>query len=291
MTYTKSQLLEAADVDDLLTLVTSQRLSPSISLHTFSVSRYHKLLQSFRASQHIIVQLPPELDPIYGSRALSDEDRLLSFTPCQVRKSASTGEVLISFLASNGRVTGLLGLPRPQGPLTARLTDASGGFPLDVVKSPAKLTCVAGGTGLSPFLAMATAEAWKDRGGHSSARLLCSVNVNNVRVIQHLVESKILDIAAWADVQVFVTCGHGNGDDNWSLDSQVKALQESGNRQVHEHGTGRMDVRPGRMSEADIINTVTDSKRGVLFCGSKSLEWQVKMWLLDRVPVHVTEQK
>ncbi|KAJ4108678.1 hypothetical protein NW768_012155 [Fusarium equiseti] len=140
---------------DMLKHVSSTRLTPNLSVHTFAVQADQHFNRSFRPGQHLTIQFPRDLDPVSGPQNLSEEDRRLSFTPYHVEYADNGVIEAISFMARNGRVTGLLGLPRPHDPLVARIVQASGGFPPAVPDSAQRLICIAGGTGIAPFIAMA----------------------------------------------------------------------------------------------------------------------------------------
>ncbi|CAG7565883.1 unnamed protein product [Fusarium equiseti] len=145
----------AHSTPDMLKHVSSTRLTPNFSVHTFAVQANQKFNRRFRPGQHLTIQFPRDLDPVSGPQNLSEEDRRLSFTPYHVEYADNGVIETVSFMARNGRVTGLLGLPRPRDPLVAIIVQAGGGFPPPVLDSAQRLICIAGGTGIAPFITMA----------------------------------------------------------------------------------------------------------------------------------------
>ncbi|KAF7561088.1 hypothetical protein G7046_g3058 [Stylonectria norvegica] len=274
------------DLDIVLTLQSSHRLTPRISLHTFSIPADSDLGQRIRPSQHVTLQFPPDLDPIAGSRNLNDQERRLVFTPCYLEHDPSGHLRSLVLLAGNGRVTGLLGLPRPHGPLTARLVEAGKGFPEDVANGQRNIPCVAGGTGMACFLAMASGSRWHSEGGAGNSNFLWSIRGDDFAIVEFLLERGMLRVADWSSVQIFITSGdEGSGltagkPQSWWLDRFNR---------LHDLFPGDLRFQLGRITQEDMSATVNESKKEILFCGSKYLEWQVKMWTLGIASVHVTQ--
>lgn len=271
------------DQTSLLVHQRSHRVTPRISLHSFSTSPGSSLV--LQPSQHITLQFPPDLDPILGSRGLSDEDRRMAFTPCRIIQTQDGTVQSLDLLSGNGRVTGLLGLPRPQG-LTAAAVDIGGGFPQDLLDDTDAFTCVAGGTGVTGFLAMASSPMWQRRAEAKSCSLLWSIRGDDFPLVEHFLKSGDLDVEAWAAIQIFVTAGEdtsgfvGGKSPSW-WDAHFKTLQQQFSQ--------RLTLHTRRITKEDLGDLKLE-KGALLFCGSKSLQWQVKMWTLGRGRVYSTDR-
>lgn len=259
-------------------LESSRRLSSRISLHVFFTSA--GCLDLFQPSGHIELQFPPDLDPTYGSGLSTESNRLLSFTPCHLRDDAPGTGHRISILTRNGRVTQLLGLPRLNGPLTAEVAGVGGGFSQQALKNYEKTTCIASATGIAPFLALACQDR-RTRDAH----LLCTLNGNDFEAIEFVLNSRMLVPEDWLAVGFFLTVGSeapgliaGKTVDWW--EAKLAGLGKQLRDKVY------FSCR--RMTKKDIHATVSGSEHKVLFCGSKTLEWQVRMWVLDEMPVYTT---
>ncbi|CAH0057901.1 unnamed protein product [Clonostachys solani] len=270
---------------DVVTLESSHRLSPSISLHTFSVPKRANFLASFQPSQNVTLQFPDDLDLIYGSKSLKEEDRCLTFTPCQLSEPPDADYLAMSVITRNGRVTGLLGIPRPHGRLTAKLVGTGGGFPTPNTEYIGSTTCIAGGTGIAPFLAMANAR-WGANGCPGRVSLIWSINGNDFPLVEYLIREKILQSIDWLSVTIFATPGDevdglvaGKTEDWWA--KKINDLPVEIDSSIH--------ARCRRMEKEDLDRAISNSDHQVLFCGSKSLEWQVRMWCLNKCQVFKTE--
>ena len=256
---------------DLPTLILDKtmRITPTTSLFEFSIHNNTNISETYRLGQYITLQFPPDLDPIGGSRTLSDADRKLSFTPCKVCHGG--GSTRISFLAKNGRVTGLIGLPRPNGPLTSMLLEVGGGFSRKAL-SAERMACVAGGTGIACFAAM----------GHRKTGLgllIHSIGAEEFDLFLALLDSNVLQPDAWTTIHVFITPGlnqYGGRSAQWWP-----------NRLANLHYPANIHFALGRMSESEFqcLRSAADT---ILFCGSRSLEWQIKMWAMKDATVHTT---
>ncbi|KAL4724564.1 hypothetical protein ACLX1H_008005 [Fusarium chlamydosporum] len=269
--------------------LSSTRLTPSLSTHIFSVQANRQFNQNFIPSQHLTLQFPPDLDPVSGPQNLSEEERCLSFTPFHVQYG-DVGEVkTISLMARNGRVTGLLGLPRPSGPLIADIVQVAGGFPTAILETSSQLTYVCGGTGIAPFLAMAGAKRHHNKYETTEMKpnLLWSVRGNDFGVVEYLLNHQFLDLGDWKVVRIFVTSGEEGGEMVEGKPSQWWHTRFKNISQGYNHDSV---FRLQRMERED-VDAVTENRDGpVLFCGSKQLEWQVKMWLLGKTSVYCTER-
>ena len=279
----------AHSTPDILTHVSSTRLTPNLSVHTFAVHANQDFNRSFRPGQHLTVQFPRDLDPVSGPQNLSEEDRRLSFTPYHVGYADDGVIETISLMARNGRVTGLLGLPRPDGPLVARIVQAGGGFPPDILDSAQRLICIAGGTGIAPFITMA-AEMNRKRSvedGEKKPVLMCSIRANDFGAVEYLLTDQLLRPRDWSMVRIFITNGE-EGDK--MVDGKSSQWWHERLKSLSQNLDGNSGFCLRRMELRDIEPVVNETEDPVLFCGSKQLEWQVKMWLLKRGNVHCTER-
>ncbi|KAF5722932.1 hypothetical protein FMUND_2289 [Fusarium mundagurra] len=267
--------------------ISSTRLTPSLSIHTFSILANHEFSRSFRASQHLTLQFPPDLDPVSGPQNLSDQERCLSFTPFHLQYAEDGAIESISLMARNGRVTGLLGLPRPHGPLVAKIVEVGGGFPAQTIEQAGQALCIAGGTGIAPFIAMAAAKNCNSSTNGLKPSLICSIRGDDFGVIEYLWSHEMLYPLDWKAIRIFVTPGEETGgmaagkSQSW-WNKRFKEL-------LHDHNDSDV-FRLGRMEKEDLEGFSKDTNRPVLFCGSKQLEWQVKMWFLGKNDIHCTER-
>jgi hypothetical protein len=261
-----------------LVLKSSRRLSVGMALHIFSAPC--ECLESLPVSGHMRLELPENLDPMTGAQKTSHSHRLVTFTPCHIRETDTEGLKTISVLARHGRISQLLGLPRLNAPLTANIIGVGGGFPADALACTGRRVCVASGAGLAPFLSLACTD---DRTRNSP--LICTINGSDFDAIEHLIASKILAAENWLSVVIFLTPGvemsgliAGKTSQWWK--EKLATLQAS--------LTGFVRFECRRIVKDDLMSYIVDSKDKVLFCGSKSLEWQVKMWMLNEMPVYTT---
>ena len=261
----------------------SHRVTPRVSLHTFSTSPKSSLV--VQPSQHITLQFPPDLDPIWGSRGLSDEDRCMSFTPSRIVQNQSGTVQSLELLSGNGRVTGLLGLPRPQG-LTAEVVEIGGGFPQQLLDSKDTSTCVAGGTGIAGFLAMATSPLWQFHQRSKSCSLVWSIRGDDFPLVEHFLSSGDLNVRSWTAINIFVTAGE---DTTGLIGGKPTSWWDTHFETVRQRFAQNLTFHTRRVTEQDLAESQTDS--GILlFCGSKSLQWQVRMWKLGSGRVYCTDR-
>ncbi|KAJ4245827.1 hypothetical protein NW762_013951 [Fusarium torreyae] len=269
--------------------VSSTRLTPSLSLHTFSVQANNDFRESFRPGQHLTLQFPSDLDPISGSQTLSHQDRRLSFTPYHAAYAAEGGIETISLIARDGRVTGLLGLPRPNGPMTAKIIEVAGGIPPETPGYEHRGLYIAGGTGIAPFIAMATD---KTRGIILEVRdtkpsLICSIRGEDFQAIEYLWNHQMLLPQDWNVLRIYITPGNESGGFTAGK-SRTWWYQRFKDLAHDDHD---LEIfRLGRMEKEELSNLVGDTEGQIVFCGSKQLEWQVKMWLLGKRIVHSIER-
>ncbi|CAK7240555.1 MAG: hypothetical protein STHCBS139747_001998 [Sporothrix thermara] len=223
-----------------------------------------------RPTQNVTLQFPEDLDPTGGKHGMSVADRRCTFTPCHVDDQGQ-----LSILTRNGRVTGLLGLPRPYQTLTAEVIGVGGGFPPEMLANARSSVCIAGGTGIAPFLTM------PDYGASRKAKLCWSVRSDDFGAIEFVLQEGLLRAEDWAEVCVFVT----SGEDGTGVVAQKPAAwwQATFTALREVHPAGRLSFEKRRMNECDPVvegGETSDSKKSVFFCGSKSLEWQVRMWAM-----------
>ncbi|KAF4434901.1 hypothetical protein FACUT_7561 [Fusarium acutatum] len=267
--------------------ISSTRLTPSLSIHTFSILTNHEFSRSFRPSQHLTLQFPPDLDPVSGPQNLSDQERCLSFTPFHLQYAEDGTIESISLMARNGRVTGLLGLPRPRGPLVAKIVEVGGGFPSEVLQQPAQASCIAGGTGIAPFIAMAAAKNCSSSTNELKPSLICSIRGDDFGVVEYLWDHEMLYPRDWSVVRIFVTPGEETG--GMASGKPQSWWHQRFKELLHDHNDSDV-FRLGRMEKEDLEGLSRDTDGPVLFCGSKQLEWQVKMWFLGKKDIHFTER-
>ncbi|TPX08111.1 uncharacterized protein E0L32_010178 [Thyridium curvatum] len=264
--------------------VSSHRMTSSISLHTFSAP----VQLPIRPTQHVVIQFPPDLDPIGGAHSLKEDDRRLQFTPCRIsvepmQGTADGARTTLAFFSRNGRVTSLIGLPRPQG-LGAQLVEVGGGFSEEVLESPAQTIAVAGGTGISCFLSLESSNLGEDAA--TMRRILAwSIRGEDFPLVEYVLQNGMLDIELW-DVKIFVTAGEDPGG---LVGGKPETVWKDRFNSIKQNFQG-VEFACRRMEKSDIFEDSADKKALVLFCGSKSLQWQIKMWALGIGTVHVTDR-
>ncbi|KAF4959054.1 hypothetical protein FGADI_1932 [Fusarium gaditjirri] len=265
--------------------ISSTRLTPSLSIHSFSILTNHEFSRSFRPSQHLTLQFPPDLDPVSGPQNLSGQERRLSFTPFHLQYTEDGTIESISLMARNGRVTGLLGLPRPHGPLVAKIVEVGGGYPSEILQQHGHALCIAGGTGIAPFIAMAAAKNCSRSANHPKPNLICSIRGDDFGAIEYLWNHEMLYPLDWNVVRIFVTPGEEAGG-LASGKSQSWWHQRFKELSHDDSGVFRL----ARIEKEDLEGFSKYTDGPVLFCGSKQLEWQVKMWFLGKKDIHCTER-
>lgn len=267
--------------------ISSTRLTPSLSIHSFSILTNHDFSRSFRPSQHLTLQFPSDLDPVSGPQNLSDQERCLSFTPFHLQYAEDESIEIISLMARNGRVTGLLGLPRPHGPLVAKIVEVGGGFPSDIIEQAGQALCIAGGTGIAPFIAMAAAKNCSSSSNDLKPSLICSIRGDDFGVIEYLWNHEMLYPRDWNVIRIFVTPGEEIGG---VAAGKSQSWWHQRFRELSQGQNSNHVFRVGRMEKEDLEDFIKDTDGPVLFCGSKQLEWQVKMWFLGKKNIHCTER-
>ncbi|KIW30358.1 uncharacterized protein PV07_06108 [Cladophialophora immunda] len=315
--------MDAEDSPDNTVLIhhSTRRLTPTISQHTFHPFPQNRDHISWRPSQHLELQFPADLDLIGGEKALDDERRRIRVTPCSpplrmtrpprdgdCEKEHEDDDGMVVFITRSGSVTGLVGLPRFRS-LTVQVVGAGGGFDLGGLSSsslppphspPACLVCVAGGIGICAFLSFSSISR-----SHGVPRrtLLWSLHADDFELLPHILRQRFLDRCQWTTIRIFLTSG--------VEPLERKTLTSLGQKcddiaaQVRKSGTPTtLHFSFGRMAMADLSAAATAEDRElgegksskntllshpaspptVLFCGSKALEWQIKMWALKMTP-------
>ncbi len=125
--------------------------------------------------------------------------------PLPINAASNQQQYTIQILSRNGRVTSLLGLPRPHG-LYAHLVEIGGGFPTDVLaadtSTPAHVIGAAGGTGIACFLSIilrpdaVDIEHRPSNAGpqHSHGGVwLWSIRGDDFRLVEYVLEKGLLD--------------------------------------------------------------------------------------------------
>lgn len=251
---------------------TSRRVTAGISFHSFGETGASSSSSSgrwLRPTQNVTLQFPADLDPAGGKHGLSEADRRCTFTPCQVARDG------ISILTRNGRITGLLGLPRPYQTLTAEVVDVGGGFAETALTQAS--VCIAGGTGLAPFLTMEDT---------SSKSLFWSIRSDDFGAVEFVLKEKLLRPGDWASVSVFVTSGEDAGG---LVIEKPTAWWGEAFTTLRQTYRGNINFEKRRMAVEDLAVEKKTDDPTILFCGSKSLEWQIRMWTMGKATVYCTE--
>lgn len=252
----------------------SRRVTAGISFHSFGHAEAKTEESSvsqrwLRPTQNVTLQFHSDLDPAGGKHGLSEAERRCTFTPCAATRDG------LSIITRNGRITGLLGLPRPYQTLTAEVVDVGGGFSEDALTQSS--VCVAGGTGLAPFLTMEK----------TISKTLCwSIRSDDFGAVEFALKEKLLRPEEWKSVSIFVTSGEDAGGlvaekpPSW-WDETFKTLNLA--------YTGNLSFYKRRMATEDLVIEKPKGDPTILFCGSKSFEWQMRMWTMGQATVFCTE--
>ncbi|OAL27251.1 hypothetical protein AYO20_09849 [Fonsecaea nubica] len=315
----------------VLTHHSTRPLTPTISQHTFHRLPGDQGQFSWRPSQYLELQLPAGLDLIGGESALDDERRRIHVTPCNPpsRKTKSgwdgehehdyereAGEEAVVFITRNGSVTGLLGLPRFRS-LTVQVVGVGGGFIPEHFSTcslppppPSGLVCVAGGIGICAFLPFPSSPY--DTRTRTRRTLLWSIHFDDIDLVTHLLPQGLLDPCQWTTMRIFLTSGTDAFEQTSFASLGPKCDDIAARVRRSGPSTATLSFTVGRMTMDDLSSAVMAEDGGhergettkdallanmtsaatVFFCGSKSLEWQVKMWALKMTPpcrVHTTQ--
>ncbi|KAH0835986.1 hypothetical protein FOPE_04411 [Fonsecaea pedrosoi] len=231
------------------------------------------------------------------------------------------GDEAVVFITRNGSVTGLLGLPRFRS-LTVQVVGVGGGFTSEHLSTctlspppppPSGLVCVAGGIGICAFLPSPLSPCDRDDTRTRMRRaLLWSLHADDIDLVSHLLQQGLLDPCQWTTMRIFLTSGAEAFEQKSVVslgpkcdDIAVRVRRSGPSAATLSFTFGRMtidDLSSAAVAEdgghekgettKDALLANTAGAPTILFCGSKSLEWQVKMWALKMTPpcrVHTTQ--
>jgi hypothetical protein len=170
--------------------------------------------------------------------------------------------------------------------LIADVVEIGGGFSSEILDRADQAVCIAGGTGIAPFIAMAVAKKHCISSDIQSLKpsLVCSLRGDDFGVIDYLWSHEMLRAQDWKFLRIFVTPGEeSNG-------MVVGISQVWWSQRFEALDSDNRIFRLGRMKKEDLNDVFSGQEGPVLFCGSKQLEWQVKMWLLGKKEIHCTER-
>jgi hypothetical protein len=253
----------------------SHRLSPAITWHVFQLSEHSTFAWS--PGESILMQLPPDID--LTSHQHSDPiSRQLYFTPCNSPGKGTVAEQKIEFILRKGRLSSLIATPRFNS-LRASIYSVGRGFDLDASnRNNTQTIAIAGGTGISPFLAISrSAPASGD--ANSGRTLFWSLHVEDLALVKFVLENNYLPVDDWNEVIIFVTIGI-DAIPVTSINNKCRELWSRLPSDIQD----RIQFSCRRMTEQDmrdvhsVSKTADIEKTTVYFCGSKSLQWQVKRW-------------
>jgi hypothetical protein len=253
----------------------SHRLTPAITWHVFYLSERSSF--AWNPGESILMQLPPDID--LTARPLSDPaSRQLYFTPCNSPSHGTTTAPRIEIILRNGRLSSLIATPRFNS-LRASICSVGRGFDLDALnRDDTQTIAIAGGTGISPFLAISRSvpTSWD---ANSARSLLWSLHVGDLALVMYVLENNYLPVDGWNRVVIFVTIG----TDTIAASSVEIKCRELWSR-LPSDVQDRIQFSCRRMTEQDIrgvqsVSKITGiEKTTVYFCGSNSLRWQIKRW-------------
>ncbi|KAL1898457.1 hypothetical protein Sste5346_003360 [Sporothrix stenoceras] len=258
----------------VLAHTSSRRVTAGISFHSFGheATKTEEAPASqrwLRPTQNVTLQFPTDLDPAGGKHGLSETERRCTFTPCAATRDG------LSILTRNGRITGLLGLPRPYQTLAAEVVDVGGGFSEDALSQSS--VCIAGGTGIAPFLTMDA----------TSSKTLCwSTRSDDFGAVEFALKETLIRPDEWLFVSIFVTSGEDAGG---LVAEKPAAWWEETFKTLKSTYAGNINFYKRRIATDDLVVEKTKGDLTILFCGSKSLEWQIRMWTMGQATVFCTE--
>lgn len=158
--------------------------------------------------------------------------------------------------------------------------DVGGGFSPRVLDDAS--VCIAGGTGIAPFLTMGAASMGR-------CTLCWSIRSDDFGAVEFVLQEQLLRVDQWEAVSIFVT----SGEDAGGLVVEKPAMWwETQFAELWEKYSGRLRLQKRRMGAEDLAvryEKGLGETRTILFCGSKSLEWQIRMWFMGTAAVHCTE--
>lgn len=222
------------------------------------------------------MQLPPDID-LMGHQHSDPASRQLYFTPCNSFSHTTAGEQMIEFVLRSGRLSSLVATPRFDS-LRASISRVSNGFDLhEFNRNDWQIIAIAGGTGISPFLALSSIPV--SGVPNSSRALFWSIHVRDFGLVVYVLQNSYLLVDEWKKVTIFVT----TGTDTVTISSVEAKCGELRSR-LPPGFQDRIEFCCRRMTEQDIRGTqnaeetVGINQTNIYFCGSKSLQWQAKRW-------------
>jgi hypothetical protein len=266
----------------------SHRLTQTITWHRFRQSQ--SLCLTWKPGQSLSVRLPEDIDLV--GQMLDKESRTLQLTPCNysdvLRQSQRTieGEAFVDFVSRDGRISSLIGMPRFEA-LQAEIVGVWGGFDLEEF-SHGNIIAIAGGTGISPFLALSS-DPIADVACENRI-LFWSLHIDDLQFVEYVLAKGSLSLSRWREVRIFLTTGPtgirppsavAKSDQimNNFMNRDDEASEEKGARTKLEFFQRRVNARD--LDNASATGQHKDSPKIIYVCGSKSLQWQIKSWNLS----------
>ena len=253
----------------------SHRLTPAITWHVFELSEHSAF--AWTPGESILMQLPPDID-LTSHQHSDPTSRRLYFTPCNSPGEGTVAEQQIEFILRNGRLSSLIATPRFNS-LRASICSAGRGFDLDAWnRNNTRTLAIAGGTGISPFLAISRSTT-ASQDANSGRTLFWSLHIQDLELVKFVLENSYLPVEDWNEVVIFVTTGI-DAIPVTSINNKCRELWSRLPSDIQD----RIQFSCHRMTEQDMRGAQSISKIAgvekatVYFCGSKSLQWQVKRW-------------
>ena len=255
----------------------SHRLTATITWHVFRLSDLSDFV--WRPGESFLMQLPSNID-LTGHQHSDPASRQLYFTPCNSPRHGTTGGQRIEFILRSGRLSSLIATPRFES-LRAEICLVGSGFDLHPInRNDLQTIPIAGGTGISPFLALSSPTS--DCEASNSRRILFwSLHVGDLALALYVLLNNYLPMEGWKMVTIFVTKG---------LDTITTSTVETQCRQIWSHlpsaTQDQVQFCCRRMTEQDIqgvqkADEIAETEQTIIyFCGSKSLQWQIKRWVI-----------
>lgn len=250
----------------------SHRLTPAITWHVFHLFEQSGL--AWAAGESLLMQLPPDID-LTANQHSDPTSRQLYFTPCNISSQCTAGVQKLEFILRNGRLSSLIGTPRFNG-LQASIWSVGHGFDLQAWdRDDTQIIAIAGGTGISPFLAISQSLI----SANSERSLFWCLHVGDLSLVRYVLENNHLSVRDWEGVVIFVSVGTDTMT-TYSVENTCRELWSHLPSNIQE----KVEFRCRRMTEMDIRavqsapKTVSIENTTLYFCGSKSLQWQIKRW-------------
>lgn len=270
--------MESSNTDSTWTSTahqSSHRLTAGIILHVFVVSGFPEL--AWHPGDSFLMDLPPDID-LTGYQQSDQASRQLYFTPCNSPNHGVKSEQVIKFILRSGQLSSLISLPRFES-LRARIRLVSSGIDFHAFNQnePGGIE-IAGGTGISPFLALHSSILYS--GTSSSSRVLFwSLHVDDLALATYVLLQNYLPRELWQKITIFVTRGTST-----ITASTIKTKCQEFLSHLSLGSQNQIQFCCRRMTEQDIrLAQSTEQTSGaeqktIYFCGSKSLQWQIKRW-------------